>query len=81
MPILRATPAISLGCVAYGEQVLRLLPAHEAIARTIATLHVARAFRVNGDVRDDAERRARVSINLFQAASNLLGTLAAISNT
>ena len=32
------------GCVAYGQQVLRLLPETETIARTIAMLHVARAF-------------------------------------
>ena len=43
-------------------------------------LHVARAFRVSGDVRDDAERRAIAVIAPFQAADNLLGTLAAITN-
>ena len=42
------------GCVAFAQQVLRLLPETETIARTIAILHVARAFRVSGDVRDDA---------------------------
>lgn len=68
------------GCVAYGHAVLRLLPETETIARTIANLHVARAFRVSGDVRDAAERRARLVIAPFAAADNLLGTLAAITN-
>jgi len=68
------------GCVAFAQQVLRLLPETETIARTIAILHVARAFRVSGDVRDDAERRAIAVIAPFQAAGNLLGTLAAITN-
>jgi LuxR family maltose regulon positive regulatory protein len=68
------------GCVAFGQQVLRLLPETETIARTIAMLHMARAFRVSGDVRDDAERRAIAMIAPFQAADNLLGTLAAITN-
>jgi LuxR family maltose regulon positive regulatory protein len=68
------------GCVAFAQQVLRLLPETETIARTIAMLHVARAFRVSGDVRDDAERRAIAVIAPFQAADNLLGRLAAITN-
>jgi LuxR family maltose regulon positive regulatory protein len=68
------------GCVAFAQQVLRLLPETETIARTIAILHVARAFRVSGDVRDAAERRAIAVIAPFQAAHNLLGTLAAITN-
>ena len=68
------------GCVAYGHEVLRLLPESETIARTIATLHVARAFRVNGDVRPAAERRAIAVIAPFQVADNLLGRLAAITN-
>ena len=68
------------GCVACAQQVLRLLPETETIARTIARLHVARAFRVSGDVRDDAERRAIAVIAPFRAAENLLGALAAITN-
>ncbi|MBK9709866.1 MAG: hypothetical protein IPO81_00805 [Kouleothrix sp.] len=68
------------GSVACAHEVLRLLPESETIARTIAMLHVARAFRVSGDVRDDAERRAIAVIAPFQAAHNLLGTLAAITN-
>jgi LuxR family maltose regulon positive regulatory protein len=68
------------GCVAYGQAVLRLLPETETIARTIANLHVARAFRVSGDVRDAAEQRASAVIAPFAAADNLLGTLAAITN-
>ncbi len=68
------------GCVAFAQQVLRLLSETETIARTIAILHVARAFRVSGDVRDAAERRAIAVIAPFQAADNLLGRLAAIIN-
>ncbi len=67
-------------CVAFAEQVLRLLPETETIARTIAPLHVARAFRVSGDVREAAERRAIAVIAPFQTADNLLGRLAAITN-
>jgi LuxR family maltose regulon positive regulatory protein len=43
-------------------------------------LHVARAFRVSGDVRHDAERRAIAVIAPFQASDHLLGRLAAITN-
>lgn len=43
-------------------------------------LHVARAFRVSGDVRDDAEQRAIAVVAPFQVADNLLGRLAAITN-
>jgi LuxR family transcriptional regulator, maltose regulon positive regulatory protein len=68
------------GCVAYGQEVLRVLPETETIARTIAGLHVARTFRVSGDVTEEAERRASALIAPFQAADNLLGTLAAITN-
>ncbi len=68
------------GCVAYAQQVLRVLPETETIARTIARLHVVRAFRVSGAVTEDAEQRASALIAPFQAADNLLGTLAAITN-
>jgi LuxR family maltose regulon positive regulatory protein len=68
------------GCVALAQQVLELLPESETIARTIAALHLARAFRVSGDVRAEAERRAIAVIAPFRAASNLLGTLGAITN-
>jgi LuxR family maltose regulon positive regulatory protein len=68
------------GCVALAQRVLELLPESETIARTIAALHLARAFRVSGDVRDDAERRAIAVIAPFRAAQNLLGTLGAITN-
>ena len=68
------------GGVAYAQEVLRLLPETETIARTIALLHVARAFRVSGDVTEAAEQRASALIAPFQAADNLLGTLAAITN-
>lgn len=68
------------GCVANAQQVLRILPETETIARTIAMLHVARAFRVSGDVTDAAEQRASALAAPFQAADNLLGTLAAITN-
>jgi LuxR family maltose regulon positive regulatory protein len=68
------------GCVAYGQQVLRLLPETETIARTIALLHLARAFRVSGDVMEEAEWRASALVAPFQAVDNLLGMLAAITN-
>jgi len=68
------------GCVAYGQAVLHLLPENETIARTIALLHAARAFRVSGDVTGDVEHRASVLIAPFQAAGNMLGMLAAITN-
>jgi len=68
------------GCVALAQQVLELLPEGETIARTIASLHMARAYRVSGDVRDDAERRAVAVIAPFRSAQNLLGMLAAITN-
>ena len=68
------------GCVAYAQQVLRLLPETETIARTIARLHEARAFRVSGTVTDEAEQRASALVAPFQAAGNLLGMLAAITN-
>jgi LuxR family maltose regulon positive regulatory protein len=67
-------------CVAFAHEVLRLLPESETIARTTAMLHVARAFRVSGDVRHDAERRASAVIAPFQASDHLLGRLAAITN-
>jgi LuxR family maltose regulon positive regulatory protein len=68
------------GAVAFGEQVLRLLPESETIARTTAMLHLSRAFRVSGDVRDEVEARAIAVIAPFRAAEHLLGTLAAITN-
>jgi LuxR family maltose regulon positive regulatory protein len=68
------------GCVAYAQQVLRLLPESETIARTIAVLHVARIFRVSGAVTEETEQRASALIAPFQTAGNLLGTLAAITN-
>src|SRR5690606_13238993 len=68
------------GAVALGEQVLRLLPESETIARTPAMLHLSRAFRVCGDVRDEVEARAIAVVAPFRAADHLLGTLAAITN-
>jgi LuxR family maltose regulon positive regulatory protein len=68
------------GSVALGQQVLRLLPESETIARTTARLHLARAFRVSGDVRDEVEARAVAVVAPFRAANHLLGTLAAITN-
>jgi LuxR family transcriptional regulator, maltose regulon positive regulatory protein len=68
------------GCIGFAQQVLRLLPETEMIARTIAMLHMARGFRVSGDVTDEAERRAIAVVAPFQASGNLLGRLAAITN-
>jgi LuxR family maltose regulon positive regulatory protein len=68
------------GCVAYGEQVLALLPETEVIARTTAHLHVARAFRVTGEVTSAAERRAVAAIAPIRATGSLFGTLGAVVN-
>jgi LuxR family maltose regulon positive regulatory protein len=68
------------GCVTYGEQVLRLLPETEVIARTTARLHVARAFRVTGDVTVAAERQAAAVVGPIRASGNLLATLTAVLN-
>jgi LuxR family maltose regulon positive regulatory protein len=68
------------GSVSFAHEVLRLLPESETIARTTAMLHVARAFRVSGDVCHDAEQRAIAVIGPFQASDHLLGRLAAITN-
>jgi LuxR family transcriptional regulator, maltose regulon positive regulatory protein len=68
------------GCVAYGEQVLRLLPESEVIARTTARLHVTRAFRVTGDVTIAAEKQAAAAVGPIRASGNLLATLTAVMN-
>jgi LuxR family maltose regulon positive regulatory protein len=68
------------GCVGYGEQVLRLLPETEVIARTTARLHVARAFRVTGDVTDVAERLAVAAVEPIRATRSLVGTVGAMNN-
>ena len=67
-------------CVAFGEEVLRLLPEQEVIARTTARLHVAKAFRVHGDVTDRMERDALDVVAPIRASGNLLGSVAAIAN-
>jgi hypothetical protein len=68
------------GCVAYGEQVLRLLPDTEVIARTTGRLHVARTFHVTGDVTDAAERRAIAAAKSIRATGSLVGTVGAMNN-
>ncbi len=68
------------GCVGWGEQVLRLLPETEVIARTTAQLHVARSFHVTGDVTDAAERRAVSPLAPIRATGSLVGTVGAINN-
>ena len=68
------------GCVAYGEQVLRLLPETEVIARTTAQLHVARAFHVTGDVTDAAERSPSRRWQPIRATGSLIGTVGALNN-
>ena len=68
------------GCVAYGEQVLRLLPETEVIARTTARLHVARAFHVTGDVTDAAEQRVVAAVTPIRASGSLVGTIGAMNN-
>lgn len=64
--------------VAYGEQVLSLLPETEVIARTTARSHVARAFRVTGDVTLASERRVVAALEPIRATGSLLGTLAVL---
>jgi LuxR family transcriptional regulator, maltose regulon positive regulatory protein len=68
------------GCIAYGERVLALLPESEVIARTTAQLHVARAFRVSGDVTQAEERRAVAAIAPIRATGSLIGTIGAVAN-
>jgi LuxR family maltose regulon positive regulatory protein len=70
------------GCVANGEQVLRLLPDTETelIARTTARLHVARAFRVTGDVTVASERRAAAALAPIRATGSLFGSHGAVAN-
>jgi LuxR family maltose regulon positive regulatory protein len=67
-------------CSSYGEQVLRLLPETEVIARTTARLHIARASRVTGDVTAASEQRAVAAVAPIRASGNLLGTLTAVIN-
>jgi len=81
---IRANIATYIGdlkaCASYGEQVLRLLPETEVIARTMARLHVARAFRVTGDVTVASEQLAVAAVAPVRASGNLLGTLGAVIN-
>jgi LuxR family maltose regulon positive regulatory protein len=81
---IRANLALYSGdlasCVAYGEQVLALLPEIEVIAHTTARLHVARGFRVTGDVTLASERRAAATVAPIRATGNLLGTVGAVIN-
>ncbi len=68
------------GCVAYGAQVLALLPETEVIARTTAQLHVARAYRVSSDVSVVAEKRAAAALAPIRASGSLIGTIGAVAN-
>ena len=65
---------------ALGLTLLRRLPESEVIARTTARLHVARAFRVTGDVSLAAERQAAAAVGPIRASGNLLATLTAVMN-
>jgi LuxR family transcriptional regulator, maltose regulon positive regulatory protein len=67
-------------CVAYGEQVLALLPETEVIARTTARLHVARRFRVTGEVTLAAEREARAVVGPIRASGNRIAAIVAVIN-
>jgi len=67
-------------CVAHGEQVLRLLPETELIARTTARMHAARDFRVTGDVTAPSERRAVAAVEPIRATRSVVGTLGAVVN-
>ncbi|MCC7359250.1 MAG: hypothetical protein IT317_07230, partial [Anaerolineales bacterium] len=66
--------------VAYGEQVLALLPETEVIARTTARLHVARRFRVTGEVTLAAERAARAAVEPIRASGNRIAAIVAVIN-
>jgi len=66
--------------VAFGEQMLRWLPATEVVPRMAATLHVARAFRVSGDVTEAQERLAVAVVASFRDSRSLLGLLGALIN-
>ena len=68
------------GCVAWGGRVLALLPETEVIARTTAHLHVARAFRVTGDVDAVAERRAIAAVAPIRASGSVIGLVGASAN-
>ncbi len=67
-------------CVAYGEQVLALLPETEVIARTTARLHVARRYRVTGEVTLAAEREARAAVEPLRASGNRIAAIVAVIN-
>ena len=67
-------------CVAFGEEVLRLLPEEEVIARTTARLHIAKAFRIDGDVTEPMEQRAVAVVAPIRASGSLLGSVSAIGN-
>ncbi|MEO8287101.1 MAG: LuxR C-terminal-related transcriptional regulator [Chloroflexota bacterium] len=81
---IRANLALYSGdlasCVEYGEQVLSVLPENEVILRAAARLHVARAFRVTGDVTPASEERAQATVAPIRATGNLLGTVGAVIN-
>jgi len=66
--------------VAFGEQVLRCLPETEVITRTVARLHVARAFRVRGDVTEANERLVVAVVAPMRASRSRLGLLGALAN-
>jgi LuxR family transcriptional regulator, maltose regulon positive regulatory protein len=65
------------GCVAFAQQALRVLPATETVAQTVAMLNAARAFLVSGDVTDANERLAIAVVAPIRASGNLFGALAA----
>jgi LuxR family maltose regulon positive regulatory protein len=50
------------------------------IARTTAHLHVARAFRVTGDVTEAAERRAVAAVAPIRATGSVIGLVGAVAN-
>jgi LuxR family maltose regulon positive regulatory protein len=68
------------GDVAFGQEVLRCLPETEVITRTVAQLHVARAFRVSGDVTAANERLVVAVVAPMRAARSRLGLLGALAN-
>jgi LuxR family transcriptional regulator, maltose regulon positive regulatory protein len=68
------------GGVAFGQQVLRLLPETEVLTRTVAQLHTARVFRVSGDVTTANEQLAVAVVATLREARSRLGLLGALAN-
>jgi LuxR family transcriptional regulator, maltose regulon positive regulatory protein len=67
-------------CVTLARQVLELLPETQPSWRAVATLHLAHAFLVSGDVSPAQEEQAQQTIVLVRATGNLGATVSSITN-